>query len=61
MNTAIIFSLLVVLMLTGMPISISLGLTVLSFLFFLTQVPIESVALKLFTGIVGTLGATFVW
>jgi len=51
MNTAIIFSLLVVLMLTGMPISISLGLTVLSFLFFLTQVPIESVALKLFTGI----------
>jgi C4-dicarboxylate transporter DctM subunit len=51
MNTFIIFALLVVLMLTGMPISISLGLTVLSFLFFLTQVPIESVALKLFTGI----------
>jgi C4-dicarboxylate transporter DctM subunit len=51
MNTFIIFTLLVVLMLTGMPISISLGLTVLSFLFFLTQVPIESVALKLFTGI----------
>ncbi len=51
MNTAIIFMLLVVLMLTGMPISISLGLTVLSFLFFLTSVPIESVALKLFTGI----------
>ncbi|OHC64509.1 MAG: C4-dicarboxylate ABC transporter permease [Rhodocyclales bacterium GWA2_65_20] len=51
MNTAIIFGLLVALMLTGMPISISLGLTVLSFLFFLTQVPIESVALKLFTGI----------
>ena len=51
MNTAIIFGLLVALMLTGMPISISLGLTVLSFLFFLTHVPIESVALKLFTGI----------
>jgi C4-dicarboxylate transporter DctM subunit len=51
MNTFLIFALLVVLMLTGMPISISLGLTVLSFLFFLTQVPIESVALKLFTGI----------
>ena len=51
MNTLIIFTLLVALMLTGMPISISLGLTVLSFLFFLTQVPIESVALKLFTGI----------
>ena len=51
MNTAIIFGLLVALMLTGMPISISLGLTVLSFLFFMTQVPVESVALKLFTGI----------
>jgi C4-dicarboxylate transporter DctM subunit len=38
-------------MLTGMPISISLGLTVLSFLFMFTQVPLESVALKLFTGI----------
>jgi C4-dicarboxylate transporter DctM subunit len=51
MNTLIIFVLLLVLMLTGMPISISLGLTVLTFLFTLTQVPIESVALKLFTGI----------
>jgi C4-dicarboxylate transporter, DctM subunit len=51
MSTALIFGLLVALMLTGMPISISLGLTVLSFLFFMTQVPIESVALKLFTGI----------
>jgi C4-dicarboxylate transporter DctM subunit len=51
MNTAIIFVLLVGLMLTGMPISIALGLTVLTFLFTLTQVPIESVALKLFTGI----------
>ena len=51
MNTLVIFSLLIVLMLTGMPISISLGLTVLSFLFFMTQVPVESVALKLFTGI----------
>ena len=51
MNTAIIFILLLVLMLTGMPISIALGLTVLTFLFTLTQVPIESVALKLFTGI----------
>jgi C4-dicarboxylate transporter DctM subunit len=39
------------LMLTGMPVSISLGLTVLSFLFLFTEVPIESVALKLFTGI----------
>jgi len=51
MNTLIIFVLLAVLMLTGMPISISLGLTVLTFLFTMTQVPIESVALKLFTGI----------
>ncbi|HJV79332.1 TRAP transporter large permease subunit [Noviherbaspirillum sp.] len=51
MNAAIIFVLLLVLMLTGMPISISLGLTVLTFLFTMTQVPIESVALKLFTGI----------
>ena len=51
MNALVIFSLLAVLMLTGMPISISLGLTVLTFLFTMTQVPIESVALKLFTGI----------
>jgi C4-dicarboxylate transporter DctM subunit len=51
MNTLIIFVLLVTLMLTGMPISIALGLTVLTFLFTMTQVPIESVALKLFTGI----------
>jgi len=40
-----------VLMLTGMPISISLGLTVLTFLFTMTDVPVQSVALKLFTGI----------
>jgi C4-dicarboxylate transporter, DctM subunit len=51
MNALIIFTLLLVLMLTGMPISISLGLTVLTFLFTMTHVPIESVALKLFTGI----------
>ena len=51
MNAAIIFGLLFALMLTGMPISISLGLTVLTFLFTLTTVPIEAVALKLFTGI----------
>jgi C4-dicarboxylate transporter DctM subunit len=51
MNALVIFGLLAVLMLTGMPISISLGLTVLTFLFTLTQVPLESVALKLFTGI----------
>ena len=51
MNARHHLRLLLVLMLTGMPISISLGLTVLSFLFILTQVPLESVALKLFTGI----------
>jgi C4-dicarboxylate transporter DctM subunit len=51
MNAAIIFGLLIALMLTGMPISIALGLTVLTFLYFLTTVPIEAVALKLFTGI----------
>src|SRR5258707_5822936 len=51
MNSAFIFGLLIALMLTGMPISIALGLTVLTFLFVMTQVPIEAVALKLFTGI----------
>ncbi len=51
MNALIIFGLLIALMLTGMPISISLGLTVLTFLFTMTTVPVESVALKLFTGI----------
>ena len=51
MNTLIIFCLLVALMLTGMPISISLGLTVLTFLFTMSQVPLDTVALKLFTGI----------
>ena len=51
MNSALIFGLLIALMLTGMPISIALGLTVLSFLYVMTQVPIEAVALKLFTGI----------
>ena len=51
MSASFIFILLLALMLTGMPISISLGLTVLSFLFLFTQVPLESVALKLFTGI----------
>ena len=50
-NAWIIFALLFGLMLTGMPVSISLGLTVLVYLFTMTTVPIESVALKLFTGI----------
>jgi C4-dicarboxylate transporter, DctM subunit len=51
MSSAFLFGLLIALMLTGMPISISLGLTVLTFLFTMTQVPLDSVALKLFTGI----------
>ncbi len=51
MNSVVIFALLIVLMLTGMPISIALGLTVLTFLFTMTDVPVQAVALKLFTGI----------
>ena len=51
MNAAIIFILLILLMLTSMPVSIALGLTVLTFLFSMTDVPTTSVALKLFTGI----------
>jgi len=50
-NAYLIFGLLIALMLTGMPISISLGLTVLVFLFTMTDVPLHAVALKLFTGI----------
>src|SRR4051812_2575466 len=50
-NVAIVFCLLIALMLTGIPVSIALGLTVLMFLFLLTHVPVEAVALKLFTGI----------
>jgi C4-dicarboxylate transporter, DctM subunit len=46
-----IFALLIALMLTGIPISIALGLTVMTFLFTLTRVPIEAVSMKLFTGI----------
>ena len=51
MSAYLIFGLLIALMLTGMPISIALGLTVLTFLFTMTQVPLHAVALKLFTGI----------
>ena len=51
MTALIIFGILVALMLTGMPISIALGLTVLTFLFTMTTVPLDTVALKLFTGI----------
>ena len=51
MNGLIIFGLLILLMATGMPISIALGLTVLTFIFGFTNVPLQSIALKLFTGL----------
>ncbi|MGL4766968.1 MAG: TRAP transporter large permease [Formosimonas sp.] len=51
MSGLIIITLLIVLMLTGMPISISLGLTVLTFLFTMSDVPLQSVAMKLFTSL----------
>jgi C4-dicarboxylate transporter DctM subunit len=51
LRAASIFALLIALMLTGIPVSIALGLTVLTFLFTLTAVPIEAVSMKLFTGI----------
>src|SRR5437016_13618340 len=38
-------------MLTGMPISIALGLTVLMFLFTMTSIPIEIISQRLFTGL----------
>lgn len=50
-NAGIVFAILFALMLTGMPVSISLGLSVLTFLFFFSNVPTEAVAMKLFTGI----------
>jgi len=50
-RVTLIFTLLVALMVTGIPISITLGLTVLVYLFTLTEVPLDAVALKLFTGI----------
>ena len=50
-SSIVLFCVLVGLMLTGTPISIALGLTVLTFVVTMTKVPIESVALKLFTGI----------
>ena len=51
MTALIIFLILAVLLLTGMPVSIALGLTVFTFLFGFTEIPMDSIALKLFTGI----------
>lgn len=51
MTALIIFAILTLFLITGMPISIALGLTVFSFLFAFTDIPMDSIALKLFTGI----------
>lgn len=51
MTALLIFLLLIGLMLTGMAVSIALGLTVLMVLFTMTDVPLNSVAQKLFTGL----------
>ena len=51
MTAIIIFLILAVLLITGMPVSIALGLTVFTFLFGFTTIPLDSIALKLFTGI----------
>jgi len=47
----LLFALLLALMATGMPISISLGLSVLTYLFILSDVDPKMVGLKLFTSI----------
>ena len=47
----VIAGLLLSLFATGMPISIALGLSVLTFMFTMTDVPLVTVSLKLFTGI----------
>jgi len=51
MTALIIFAILALLLVTGMPVSIALGLTVFAFLFGFTSIPMDSIALKLFTGI----------
>ncbi len=51
MTGAIIFFLLFVMLLTGMPISIALGMAVLVFLFTISTIPVEMIAQKLFTGL----------
>jgi C4-dicarboxylate transporter, DctM subunit len=50
-RTALLFALLLALMATGMPISIALGLSVLTYLFILSSVDPKMVGLKLFTSI----------
>jgi C4-dicarboxylate transporter, DctM subunit len=47
----LLFALLLALMASGMPISIALGLSVLTYLFILSDVDPKMVGLKLFSGI----------
>jgi C4-dicarboxylate transporter, DctM subunit len=51
MNSLIIFALLVALLLTGMPISIALGMSVLAFLYAFSTIPVEIISQRLFTGL----------
>jgi C4-dicarboxylate transporter, DctM subunit len=51
MSALIIFVLLVVLLLTGMPISIALGMSVLAFLYAFSTIPVEIISQRLFTGL----------
>jgi C4-dicarboxylate transporter DctM subunit len=51
MTAILIFLILALLLLTGMPVSIALGLTVFMFLVAFSNVPMDAIALKLFTGI----------
>ncbi len=51
MRAGLLFALLLALMATGMPISIALGLSVLTYLFILSSVDPKMVGLKLFTSI----------
>ena len=50
-RAALLFAMLLALMATGMPISIALGLSVLTYLFILSSVDPKMVGLKLFTSI----------
>src|SRR5271166_6156420 len=50
-RAALLFALLLALMATGMPISIALGLSVLTYLFILSSVDPKMVGLKLFTSL----------
>jgi C4-dicarboxylate transporter, DctM subunit len=51
LRAALLFALLLALMATGMPVSIALGLSVLTYLFILSSVDPKMVGLKLFTSI----------